>query len=236
MNENILFFIMDAVSFDQFERAETPFIEERAEKIQRAYTGSTWTLPSMKSFLHGIIPQTEQESLYQPMKQWWVPEPLKYRKAGYQTLAISGNPLFCPSSFPYNWSKFFPICDSDIKELGERMIGIFLREHEVPFYCVMLFIDTHYPYNGEKMEDKTLEEKKEAQRRGITYLDDQLKRLYIDCPSNTVIYVFADHGDVFREDKLGHNPKAKNIHQGNEKSCLMEPDLLEVPCARILKR
>lgn len=237
MKKNVLFYIMDAVSFDQFNKASTPFIELNAHRIQKSYTGGTWTLPSMKSIVHGIIPQTDDISLYKFKRPWMLPEPKCYKREGYNTYALSGNPLFSERTFPCAGFDEFIVEKDDIKKSGENIVSKFLDIYEEPFFCIMLLIDTHRPYNGIEDEELTLKEMKKNQRDAITKLDKELERLYNDFSNNTEILVFADHGELFRKDKYGtHDPRATNISGTGDPSCNNETSLLEVFTALIRKK
>jgi len=216
LNEtNLVIIVMDSVRYDQFEKAETPNIDELSIYKNKAYSSASWTLPSMKAILYGMLPQgrKQQDRIFPDFQPWQRPMPNVLKKRGYYTYAYSGNPLFCEISMgEMAFDKFWYDNDWKLEGSGERMVVEFSKDIgniKEPFLTIFLFIETHSPfkYIGKKEKGRTL---KEQQRDAITYVDKLVKKIYDILPVNTEIYVTADHGELFKSDgynRSGHNPR-----------------------------
>lgn len=216
---------MDSVRYDQFVKADTPSIDELSEYLEKAYSSSSYTLSSMKSIVHGILPNNRTEDFFSDCKDWTKTLPEQY--GGYKAYAYSGNPLFHPICFgDSGFDKFFfGSLSSDGKELLDKFKKDSPNE---PFLAYFLFVDTHHPYNGETAPSE--DGAKNSQQKAISYLDKLFKELYDFVPENTHFYLTSDHGELFGEhNKYGHDPRAESG------GCLAYKELFEIFISEVVK-
>ena len=237
LKNDIIFFVMDSVRYDQFEKARTPNINELAIEIQKSYSTSTWTLPSMHSIIRGIIPSIPKKTLFSEHVLYkTLPEKLK--EYDYESYAYSANPVFIEKYFKGIFDKFWYDHTKTTVDSANRLIRQFSNDYnengELKF-AVMLFMETHHPYFGKpKSMPRTGEGRKEFQRDAITYLDEKLKEIYDIVKIGTELYVFSDHGELFNDEDIvfGHDPR---VRKDGRPGAIGSMKLMEVFTVKIIK-
>lgn len=231
--KNIVVVVMDSVSWKQFSLAKTPNIDKLSSDINKTYTTASYTLPSIKAMLHGILPSRREDCLYDwnPAFGWMqnMPEWLSEKK-GYTTYGFSANPLFTPNIQGVRFDHFIDLFGLDLKDSGKKLVNEFkITQLDQPFYAFFLFVDTHHPY-------LSIDNKKETQLKAIEYLDKQVKRIYELVPKNTDIYITSDHGELFgKDERFGHDPRPESDKTFEGGGCLNYSKLLNVFTAKISK-
>lgn len=227
---------MDAVSWDQFKNSKHPNIDEHAEDVMRAYSTGLHTFATMKSVLHGFLPCRQDKTLWEHY-QWPESTPRILSKKGYSILGFSANPIFRDHNFREPWDDFYMDLGKNSGS-GKRILTKILEKlpnYSEPIFLISLFVETHNPYLGEYDNKDDLGTAKQKQRDGVEYLDRIFGALYDRFPSNTEFYIFSDHGDLFGENKRGHNQKPSSVTPKDQHSCVGECDLHEVFIAKCVK-
>lgn len=214
---------MDSVRWEQFKKSDTPYMDELKDGEYKSFTTASWTLPSLKSMIHGLLPSPRHKQIFDWIGPFDVPITKKGRFKNYNSYAYSCNPAFTPRSFPGIFDGFRLLLNRRGKGLNERFIGD-LGGIEQPFIAFLLYIDTHHPYLGKDHE-------KETQKEAITYMDKRFKELFDRVPENTTFYITSDHGEIFPEDNLSNKKKQVGGHdpRPSHEGCLGYEELFKVP-------
>jgi len=161
---NVVIIVMDTARPDfmsvyGYERPTTPFLEQFAadgRRFDRAYSVSSWTLPSHASMLTGRLPSAH--GAYWHNQQVSSETPLlaeRLREAGYQTAGFGTNLLVSHrTGFDRGFDRFDPAFLLNDKGLGQphrvlETVRHWLaheRDPERPFFLFVNLIDPHLPY------------------------------------------------------------------------------------------
>jgi arylsulfatase A-like enzyme len=161
---NLVLIVMDTARPDYmsvygYERPTTPFLEQFAaqgRRFDRAWSVSSWTLPSHASMLTGRLPAAH--GAYWHRQEVSQETPLiaeRLHAAGYQTAGFSTNILVShQTGFDRGFDRFDPPFVLKDPELGSPhrvlpTIESWLadeRDPERPFFLFVNLIDPHLPY------------------------------------------------------------------------------------------
>ena len=206
--KNYLLVILDAVRHDNFIKAVTPNMDSIG-KVEKAYTGASWTLASIFGFLtvpshigfHDLLP-------YSAPEHFWVP--IAFQENGYFTAYLHSNTWLTmhkevfERGFDYFYDFDAEIGKPQTKYKLESMVDV-CRELicQVPYFIVLHIMESHFPYfDGIKSYPKV---PLSNQIKAIEYIDRQLVRLFKEL-KNTQVIITADHGTTVE----GHCPKYVN--------------------------
>ncbi len=224
---NIVLISIDTLRRDYFSPEYMPltyqWAKENAVIYTRAYSNSTWTLPSHCTMLTGLLPNKHKVELWRNV----IPENLemiqeRFKKEGYQTAAFTGG-CFISSHFGFNrgfenflqltrWSDFvmkkaffdegesFDWMENYIKELNKT------RSEKPVFLFLHTYIVHEYPLiDGSKIDiGSNLSKTKELYAMAVEKCDKELMDLLnaiqeSPISDNIRILITSDHGEGFGE-------------------------------------
>ncbi|UCH92346.1 MAG: sulfatase [Candidatus Aminicenantes bacterium] len=160
---NIIIIVMDTVRIDHlsccgYSRETTPNLNKLVKQSRlylNAYSTSSWTPPAHASLFTGLYPiahRTTQENHRLPRRLVTLAEVLLDK--GYETFAISGNPLISKQfQFDQGFLHFFEAWRSP-GYLPENSSYIAFKEilnqrdRQKPFFLFINFIEPHTPYDS----------------------------------------------------------------------------------------
>lgn len=194
MPRNELICVLDSVGWTQVNRCRPNFCE--IGDLHRATAPSFWTLPSAHSILYGCLPICEVI----PFKLDWKSLPRRFKEKGYNTYLLTSHPWI---SSTYQHLAFEHEMKLYQDMSSPQMVDWFLENYKEPFFALFWFTETHFPYG-----DNT----PEAQRKMITFLDEQINRLACSLTS-TRFCVTSDHSEIFHDDGrlAGHDPQWEDV-------------------------
>lgn len=141
--------------------------------------------------------------------------------AGYYTVGSGGANWFAKNALRVGFQDFFFKVHAPAKEQIELVLnGIGNHAKGRSFFGFINFMETHEPYmHHDEPEYRMTARRKmkwppyaddseadyakmlhDAQIQGAEYLDACLPRLFEAVPKNTIVLLFADHGEAFGED------------------------------------
>ncbi len=174
---NIVVLVLDTVRLDYlsaygYDRPTTPFLEDFATqgtRFERAYSTSSWTLPSHGSLFTGTMPKTHRA--HQSELEVATTLPLlaeRLWEVGYQTAGLSGNVWISPRSGLHRGFEFFRNYAGTYRQKNEQKAadrqgtGISVDDHETiqdlrywianerneerPFFLFVNLVEPHLPY------------------------------------------------------------------------------------------
>lgn len=214
---NVIFITIDAARADHlgcygYQRETTPNIDRLAAdgtRFSNAYSQSSTTIYSMNTLMTSRIPLAVEKGPFTPT----LAEIL--RRSGFVTAVISPKIRFEVYDYRHVFYRGFEIREqklppaTKLEELiSPRLTGKaldFLRSHrEDTFFLWLHYYDPHAPYlpNSETAAwgDSALDLYDGEIRRSDQCLGDVLAELHnLDLYERSIIVVFADHGEEFRE-------------------------------------
>jgi arylsulfatase A-like enzyme len=217
--------------------AESPFFAELAKRstvFERACSTSTWTAPACASLFtghyppqHGIIEGLQahgrraEQDVDQVMVNSFAPDMVlltEYLKeAGYTTFGLSTNPNVGPEiGFSRGFDRLINMdnatADEVLAETNDWKDE--LESEEQPYFLYLHFMDPHMPYhdrkpwfNADVAATSAIDEAKERYRSEISYLDQQLAKLFEhwQWDDDTIVILVSDHGEELGDHgKIGH--------------------------------
>jgi len=162
------------------EKATSPKLDrfaERATVYERAYSTSSWTLPTHASIFTGLLPMqhgaqsdpaSENHSLsygVRPLAESFTTLGEMMRDAGYRTGAVVGGPALRRE---FGIAQGFEFYDDDLASLGDRFHGrraakvatsaiqLVERFGDEPYFLFVNFFDPHAPYHPPAPYDRGL--------------------------------------------------------------------------------
>ncbi|MFQ5479427.1 MAG: sulfatase-like hydrolase/transferase [Candidatus Binatia bacterium] len=164
---NVLVICVDVLRPDHvgaygYGRATTPSIDALALSgvvFEQAFSAASWTKPSVPSYFTGRFPH--QHGIYRGSREEGgrlVSDFLNsdeqtlaelFRDAGYQTVAVMGNPTVgAKSGFSQGFDVFVEPDDQSAKEIRWRFLDwLDHADPERPFFSYLHFNDVHFPYD-----------------------------------------------------------------------------------------
>ncbi|MCO6430855.1 MAG: sulfatase [Deltaproteobacteria bacterium] len=246
--QNVLIILIDTLRADHlghhgYERDTSPNLDKFAsENMNFSYgvSPSAWTPPSVASLftgmyasVHGHMPLKEGKgSKFSKLDDSFTTLAEVMKEAGYDTAAISANPLV---SEKFGLHQGFNLFVSPGRELAEKVNARTLkylndlRPKDKPFFLYVHYMDPHFPYGAPdqykdmfsgpiKLEGRFKGRqygKRELRYMGrydgeIRYVDKYIGEIFSWFKENnlyddTTIFVVSDHGEQFYErGHLGH--------------------------------
>lgn len=242
-HEKIFLIVMDSVGHEQFQKAKTPNMDNGGFKnFSPAYSGATWTIPSVVHMMTGRLPFHDgRERLFPSC--YWLPRHFHELGGSAHYLAAVGIPTHI---IKYEWDTFHfpPRGERDAESIINKALFVIENFPNPRKFFYLHFEDTHSPYEckgngGEgstnwrideilkyncgkaEIEPEYFEYLKKRQVETIEFMDKALKPL-IDIESTMVIT--SDHSDVFG---LGRVKDRVFRYFGHDNTMFHE--LLEVP-------
>jgi len=221
-NEAIVLF--DSTGYIETVKAKTPNINKLG-KIQKAYSSSYYTPPSVHAMLRGNFPQPEGRCWWPMGRYSNVGEhgftPVKLGNLGYHTYLISNNILIDDTHYVGKdciaHTDYFKnyICDWDDGMSSRKLINKFLNQLEEPFYAFFIFVETHTPYLNQK---GAMRRSNKGQIKAIEYLDGSLGILMNGLKSKklkhkTRVIMSADHAEAWDSSLVSHGHNPTNYHK-----------------------
>ncbi len=224
--------------------ALSPHFDRLAEKSilftqfhSTSYLTSCCTIAS----LFGIPPAPVHGHLgeYLPLSLYGLPQ--IFRKENYHTALLQGGSLAFDHSFEFFQKQGFQTLIGK-KEMGNvssgswgvhdehlmRYASRWLKEQKEPTFMTLFTITNHHPWIAPNSKEGFLE--------SFAYTDQALGLFLEELPSNSLLFVFGDHG---QESRSGHFEINKSLYQENLHVPLLihasgiEPKRIETPCSQI---
>lgn len=173
----------ESMSVYGYMRKTTPFLEQfagEADVYTRCMATSPWTLPTHASLFTGLFPYEhgarrylgeDQTVLYPPMPEDLPVLPEILQEAGYSTVAYSANEAVILPRHGFN--RGFDLFRNQwrpadvMNNYVKRGMKPYLDKGD-PFFLFINYMDTHIPYNAERIEGfldtDTLEDSVEIQQ------------------------------------------------------------------------
>jgi len=161
--DTVVLLIVDTLRADHtslcgYKLPNTPFLKELSERPDAtsscsAYSPATWTLPAHASFFTGK-PTAEHEvhTLGTPLPERFETLAEHYADEGYQTLFVSGNPVFAKPAGGF-WQGFDEVISAKglvgpLRKDFPVLLGDALsrRDNSKPLFLVVNIFDAHDPY------------------------------------------------------------------------------------------
>jgi len=252
---NFLLLTWDSCRWDSFSKASLPRIRSVA-KIHPAYSQATFTLASHLAMYQGLLPHVRQPIPYynryvrQLVRIRHRPTSMEslvsfpsdtpniitgFRRFGYLTIGIAAMEWFHHPILKDPYEKFHFTGIHGIRQV-ELFSDDISSNHSRPFFALINFGETHYPYrfssDGVKDVEPTRAQAwdrvptdREYDNEGFTaqihccqFLDDRLADIITvlkGCSAPTIVVLCGDHGECFGEDgAFGHgfyHPKVMEV-------------------------
>lgn len=213
---------LDSVRYDQITAADTPFLDSLGTLYPaRAHADSTF--PSHMALLSGNLNWPDFISNKSYRCGPWMPRFLQQK--GYVTVGGASLPWVRKEFFGTGFDNFFalPFDVTDTMLPFSKMTRDVCRhmgdpEHN-PTFMFLNIGETHFPYtvsmkaprcamlhdlvnNPDSIAPSVADGMKRDQQRTITWIDAKLKFLFEKVLDDWIIYVTADHGELFGEHGL----------------------------------
>ncbi len=144
----------DHMSLYGYGRRTTPFLEELAAQalvFEQAYSQSSWTRPSVASFLTGLYPsQHGALSVLDSLGQDAVTLAEVLRGEGYTTAAFCTSPVISTPVFGYHqgFDLFVNEGVRPAEQIKQDILGWLDAEAQAPFFVFAHTYDPHAPYEA----------------------------------------------------------------------------------------
>ncbi len=246
--KNVIWIALDTLRADHvsclgYSRPTTPNIDRFAKSswvYQRATTPCPMSLYAYSSTLNGVAPRNSpayQASLTDGAD---IPEgfsmPEVLRNSGFATMAVTAFSKGFQSSggfktFRRGFERFVATTDRGFRadQVVDRGLEILeaLAEREAPFFVWLHFMDIHAPYEFHP-EFPFGDLPMDAYDSEIAFDDAQVGRLLkglddLGLSKDTVVILFADHGEAFGEHNLRHHGASLHQHQIHVPLMIREP-------------
>jgi len=232
--KNVVFLVVDTLRadhlvFGQSSQAVAPFLNRIAREgvvFENAYSGASWTAPSMASMFTSLYPDhhgvttglnffkksLEGSSTVRlnriPADAPTLPEIMK--AAGYRTFGVADNPNVNESmGFTRGFDRFSggsyrgaPEVNADVLQWADQ-----IRGGESPFFLYVHYMDPHQPYHNRggglrravAPYDGKYRRKSGLYDSEISYVDSYIRQLFVELhlAQDTVVVFTADHGEEF---------------------------------------
>ncbi len=209
-----------------YNRETTPFLCSFEKKysgnffvFRKTYTVSTTTMLAVPAILSGVTPEQPQS--------YFETFPLLWEYAGmldYRTFFISSQSMqwyrfdkyYSGSRTGFLWNKDSsgepPYNDSGVNDSTTNSImnDYIVSVADKPFFGVMQYNATHFPYNVPDEYIKWNDGFIDKYDNSVLFQDDLLKSVFAGLEkkgllNNTVVIMIGDHGEAFKEhNSIGH--------------------------------
>ena len=224
-------------------------LASNAAVFERAYSTSSWTAPATASLLTGLYPKNhgvvagffvgknkpKLNSMPQDIEISLsrLPENIDgiaslLRQEGYRTYGIAANTHISPElGFDNGFDQYAYLKAGTVLDV-ERKLNNWapkMLASPAPTFLYLHLNDVHGPYERHapwyKESRDPLEDAMSAYDSGVSYLDEQLRRIAksLDWTDNTLIIFASDHGEEFREHGQLHH--RGGLHQELTRILLM---------------